>query len=129
MVIVGAESISLGKSSMPKNKANHTETRRDDWETPQWLFDKLDKAFAFRVDLAASESSSKCNAYCDDFFAMTREDFKSYNNGYYWQWCNPPYGEKYGGLEKWLTEIPEKVQNAVVLIPAAPGNQWWHRVV
>lgn len=111
---------------MPKNKANHSETRRDDWETPKWLFDKLNEVFDFKVDLAASESSSKCSVYCDDFFSMTQEDFAEVNRGYNWCWCNPPYAPH---LLNWCQDLPTKVNHAVLLIPASTGNQWWHRFV
>lgn len=116
---------------MPKNQANYTETRRDDWETPDSLFKSLDEVFHFEVDLAASAENTKCSKYIalgdDDngFFDFGREDFMSRR----WAWCNPPYGADFGGLELWITEIANKVPKAVVLIPAAPGNKWWHRVV
>jgi phage N-6-adenine-methyltransferase len=117
-----------------KNKANYTETRRDDWETPDSLFRSLDEVFHFEVDLAASAENTKCLKYIaisdDDngFFDFTRQDFIEIM-GTGWAWCNPPYGADFGGLEKWITEIASKVPGAVVLIPAAPGNKWWHRVV
>ena len=118
---------------MPKNKANHSETRRDDWGTPQDLFDSLNRAFNFAVDLAADEHNTKCAEYCsaengdNGFFDLRVEDFEHLD--YKWCWCNPPYGHKYGGLEKWITEIHTKVSKALVLIPAATGNKWWQRAV
>lgn len=117
---------------MAKNKANYTETRRDDWETPDSLFNSLDEVFHFEVDLAASSENTKCPSYCalgsedNGFFDFTWDDFRAVDG---WCWCNPPYGNDFGGLEKWIKEIHDKVRKAVVLIPAAPGNKWWHRTV
>lgn len=36
------------------------------WETPQWLFDELDKEFNFVLDACAEEHNKKCEAYCKD---------------------------------------------------------------
>jgi len=33
---------------------------RDDWQTPEWLFDILDEQYKFRFDLCASDKNSKC---------------------------------------------------------------------
>ena len=35
-------------------------SERDDWETPQALFDELDAEFHFTLDVCANESNSKC---------------------------------------------------------------------
>lgn len=118
---------------MPKNKANHTETRRDDWGTPRDLFDSLNSVFNFDVDLAADPTNALCTDYCsvedgdNGFFDCSSKVFEHLIDR--WCWCNPPYSDQYGGLPKWITEIRERVPKALVLIPAAPGNQWWHRVV
>lgn len=32
----------------------------DLWETPAWLFDKLNKEFNFELDVAADQSNHKC---------------------------------------------------------------------
>jgi phage N-6-adenine-methyltransferase len=113
---------------MPKNKANHTETRREDWGTPKDLFDKLDAVFHFAVDLAATAENTLCPQYCsaedgdNGFFDLTKDDFSRVE----WHWCNPPYG---ADLERWVEEVATKVDKAVMLIPASPGNRWWHRTL
>lgn len=35
----------------------------DNWATPQYLFDKLDKTFNFTLDVCASEENHKCARY------------------------------------------------------------------
>ena len=41
----------------------HFSTGKDDWETPQWLFNQLDDEFHFTLDAAATDKSAKCPAY------------------------------------------------------------------
>ena len=36
---------------------------KDDWETPQALFDELDREFHFTLDAAASPTNAKCVKY------------------------------------------------------------------
>jgi len=50
---------------MSKNQANHTDTRRENWETPDDIFNNLDRIFNFRVDLCADASNAKCPTYID----------------------------------------------------------------
>ena len=38
-------------------------SRSDEWETPQWLFDELNKEFGFEIDVAASDENHKCDIY------------------------------------------------------------------
>lgn len=35
-------------------------SNKDDWCTPQSIFDALDKEFHFTIDVAASDSNAKC---------------------------------------------------------------------
>ena len=113
---------------MSKNKANHGETRREDWGTPKDLFAKLDVVFDFTVDLAATAENTLCPQYCsvedgdNGFFDLTKDDFSRVE----WHWCNPPYGKD---LAQWVEEVANKVEKSVLLIPASPCNQWWHRIV
>lgn len=44
------------------NKSMYS-SNRDDWETPQELFDELDAEFRFTLDAAASENNHKCPVY------------------------------------------------------------------
>ena len=35
-------------------------SKTEDWETPQWLFDRLNRIFCFELDAAASDTNHKC---------------------------------------------------------------------
>lgn len=38
-------------------------SKKDDWETPQDLFDELDKEFHFTLDAASSDLNAKCEKH------------------------------------------------------------------
>ena len=38
-------------------------SQTDNWATPQWLFDKLDKIFSFSLDPCASVDNAKCKKF------------------------------------------------------------------
>lgn len=112
------------EEAMPKNKANNTDTRREDWATPQWLFDKLNEVFDFWIDLAASKENSKCERFItedDDFLSM--DGFSHLDDR--WAWCNPPYGRT--GCGKWVSKIFE-VPSSVSLLPASVGAKWFQQI-
>ena len=52
----------------------------DLWETPQWLFDELDREFGFSLDVCAIPE----NAKCQQFFTADEDEFcaKAVEYGY-----------------------------------------------
>ena len=38
-------------------------SQKDDWETPQELFDQLDRMFHFTLDAASSDENAKCQKH------------------------------------------------------------------
>lgn len=38
-------------------------SKSDEWETPQWLFDELDREFNFNLDPCATDENHKCPIY------------------------------------------------------------------
>ena len=105
---------------MPNNKANHTDTRREDWGTPQWLFSVLDSIFHFEIDLAANECNAKCNSYISEDYNF----FKVYKTlkGSPWKWCNPPYSRS--GCGKWVDALMQ-LDKVVALLPASVCTKWF----
>lgn len=97
-------------------------SKKDDWETPQWLFDELDREFKFTLDPCANENNYKCNRY-----------FSIQDNGLVQSWknevvfCNPPYGR---GIYKWIKKSYEEMQNnnvtVVLLIPSRTDTKYFH---
>lgn len=101
-------------------------SNKEDWETPQNLFDQLNEEFHFTLDAAASPENAKCEKY------FTKEDDalkQEWGNNVIW--CNPPYGrqiEKF--VEKafytWL-RFPRSV--VVMLLPARTDTKWFHEYI
>lgn len=70
-------------------------SNKTDWETPQDVFDRLNREFNFTLDAAASDTNHKCPKY------YTKEQ-----NAFLQDWqgesvfVNPPYGRYETG--KWV---------------------------
>jgi site-specific DNA-methyltransferase (adenine-specific) len=98
-------------------------SKTDDWATPQWLFNELDKEFKFTLDVCASRENSKCPLY-----------FDKQSNGLIREWIgccwmNPPYGREIG---KWVRKAYEESQKActvVCLLPARTDTKWFHEFI
>ena len=95
----------------------------NEWETPQDLFDELDREFHFTLDPCATDQSAKCQKY------FTKKD-----DGLSKSWAgevvfmNPPYGREIG---KWIKKAHEESDNATVvcLIPSRTDTAYWHDYV
>ncbi|MBI1902912.1 MAG: phage N-6-adenine-methyltransferase [Planctomycetes bacterium] len=97
---------------------------RDDWETPQFLFDGLNAEFGFDLDVCATADNAKCRRFytkADDGLAQRWEGVC---------WMNPPYGRE---IEKWVRKAFEESQRhaalVVCLLPARTDTRWWHKYV
>ena len=100
-------------------------SKTDDWETPQYLFDRLNEIFTFNLDACADETNHKVPFY------FTKEDdalCKSW--GGYRTWCNPPYGRQIG---QWVQKAAETVRDnhsvVVMLLPARTETKWYHEYI
>jgi site-specific DNA-methyltransferase (adenine-specific) len=92
-----------------------------EWETPQWLFDELDKEFHFDLDPCSTHENAKCKLH------YTKEE-----DGLLQDWtghrvfCNPPYGREIG---KWVKKAYESKCLTVMLIPARTDTKWFHQYI
>jgi len=102
------------------------QSKRQDWETPDSLYDQLHQEFNFNFDLAASLNNSKC----DKFYT---QDDNALNQKWVGRcWCNPPYGgAKENKLANWVSKGDAETKNSesivVMLIPARTNTKWWHK--
>lgn len=106
-------------------------SEKEDWETPQVLFDELDKEFGFDLDPCADEKNHKCQLY------FTKEDDGlSRDWGGHITFCNPPYGRSITG--KWVKKAHDTVESArnyknrtlvVMLLPARTDTRWFHECI
>ena len=97
-------------------------SKKDDWETPQDLFDALNKKYNFDLDPAATVENAKC-----------KEFFTKKENGLLQNWggrcvfCNPPYGRQIGKwVEKGFIESKRANTTVVMLLPARTDTRWFH---
>lgn len=90
-------------------------SNKDDWETPQDFYDKLNDEFHFTLDPCADENNHKCEKY-----------FSRNDNGLLQDWgghtvfVNPPYGAK--STSDWIRKCSDESHKpnttVVMLIPA-----------
>lgn len=101
-------------------------SNRDDWETPQELFDELDAEFRFTLDAAANENNHKCPVY------FTESDNALVKNwGGQRVFCNPPYGKQATGdwTQKCWQESQKPNTTVVLLIPARTDRASFHKYI
>lgn len=67
----------------------HYSTGKDDWGTPQDLFDQLNKEFGFTLDPCADDTNHKCEKY----YTIEQDGLAQDWNGET-VFCNPPYSRK-----------------------------------
>lgn len=96
-------------------------SRSDNWETPQYFFDEMDREFHFTLDSCADADNAKCVNY----FTKQEDALKQEWNGRVW--CNPPYGRRIGKwIKKAIDEIRSNAELIVMLIPARTDTRWFH---
>jgi len=71
---------------MKANNGSGNNESRDEWQTPRWLFDILNKQYNFKVDCCANQRNKKTIDYSDDFERYTRGNIKG-------AWMNPPFSK------------------------------------
>lgn len=96
-------------------------SKSNEWETPQGLFDDLNKEFNFTLDPCATSLNAKCEKY-----------YTKRENGLQQSWAgevvfmNPPYG---GNTGKWIEKAwHESLHGAIVvcLIVSSTDRSYWH---
>jgi phage N-6-adenine-methyltransferase len=104
---------------------------RDGSETPQWLFDVLNRqveeitGHGFQLDAAASGWNAKCGDYYDEEDDALRQDWSGFPS----IWCNPPFSaDLIGRFVAKAVEAAEKGSTVVLLLPSWPGYDWYQEL-
>jgi phage N-6-adenine-methyltransferase len=99
-------------------------SNKDEYGTPQNLYDELDKEFHFLLDAAASPGNAKNPNY------YTKEDDALSLPWDVTTFCNPPYGREIGKFvgRAWRQSVVHGVE-IVMLLPARTDTKWWHDYV
>ncbi len=96
-----------------------------DWETPQELFEALNREFDFTIDLAASPSNAKCSR-----FYTAKENALEKNWEGETAFLNPPYGRDcWKWIQKAYSESQKPNTVIVLLIAARTSNKEWHEYI
>ncbi len=98
-------------------------SRTDLWETPQDLFDELDREFHFTLDVCAIAENAKCAA----FYSPAEDGLAQPWSGVCWM--NPPYGRR---ISLWVAKAwrsAEEGATVVALLPSRTDTAWWHDYV
>lgn len=102
----------------------HFSSKRDDWETPQNLFDLLNSYFKFTLDVCALPGNAKCERYFTPEIDGLNQDWSANKSDVIW--LNPPYGRE---IVKWIKKAYEsslKGVTVVCLVPSRTDTKWWH---
>ena len=101
-------------------------SNKDDWETPQWLFDKYDEIYNFTLDVCANNVNHKCSKY----FTLKDNGLTKVWDGRCWM--NPPYGRN---IKDWVEKawnavhIDKTAEIVVALLPARTDTFWFHEYI
>lgn len=102
------------------NSAYMPQSKTVEWETPQDLFDKLNKYYNFDIDVCASDTNCKVSLY------FTKQVDGLQQKWFGKCWMNPPYGrEIYGWVKKAYEESLSGVVT-VALLPSRTDVRWFH---
>lgn len=94
---------------------------KQDWRTPQYLYDQLDAEFHFVLDVASSHENHKAYYY----YTPEEDGLKQSWNVGGAVFCNPPYNN-IGEWAKKAYEESLKGVTVVMLIPASTDTSYFH---
>jgi site-specific DNA-methyltransferase (adenine-specific) len=87
----------------------------DEWETPPWLFNQLDRVFHFDLDVCASQNNILTAGQPID---ALQDEWGKIN------FMNPPYSKPARFLQ-FAYEYSEYGKTTVALIKGDPSTRWW----
>lgn len=96
----------------------------DEWQTPEDLFQDLDREFRFDLDACATE----INHMCDKYYSVS-EDGLAQNWGGSTVWCNPPYSQIKAWVRKCYYEGHKPNTIVVLLIPARTDTKYFQNYI
>jgi len=96
-------------------------SKSNEWETPQELFDNLNKHYKFTLDPCCTIESAKCQKYYTN-----KDDGLSQSWSGERVFVNPPYGDIKSWVKKAHDELKQNGVTTVMLIPARTDTKYWH---
>lgn len=102
---------------------------KDDWETPDDLFERLDDEFNFTLDVCAHHENTKVLRYISEVDNTFDTDWRERSEGGAC-WMNPPYGRKMAPfMHRALQQSVNNKLTVVSLITARTDTDMWHTYV
>lgn len=100
------------------------QTGKNDWETPEELYEELNKEFHFTLDPCADDRNHKCNKY----YTKQQDGLKQDWSGEV-VFCNPPYSSR--EQNAWVKKCYEESRHAtvVMLVPARTDAKRFHEYI
>lgn len=98
-------------------------SQTDSWETPQWLFDRLDADYHFTLDPCATFENKKCFKFYTEKEDGLKQDWFGEH-----VFINPPFSQIGKWVEKAVREYMNKVL-VVMLLPVRSDTKWFHSYI
>lgn len=102
---------------------NSFKSKSQEYETPNEIFEPLQKEFSIELDVCATKQNSKC----DWFFTKESDALQlAWTKNF---WMNPPFGRD---LKKWVQKAYEESQKGVtgvLILPVRSNTHWWHKYI
>ena len=89
---------------MKGNDGSGNIEERDDWQTPQWLFNIIDAQYVFTFDCCADIHNKKCRSWHDDFLKIGNEEAGLDRLDVCWM--NPPFSKASEMFEQFFDVVP-----------------------
>lgn len=105
--------------------------KQDNWETPQWLFNKLDSEFHFNLDLAANNQNHKITDYITETDNALTQSWNYFNYDKTRAFCNPPYSlwQKFVEKAYYETFTLNNQVTVVMLLPSRTDTRAFHQYI
>lgn len=92
------------------------------WATPQWLFNRFDEVFDFKLDPCCVPETAKCKTFFTPVENGLNQNWASVGNAF----VNPPFSRE---LPLWIRKSYEESLKGIIvalLIPARTDTKAWH---
>lgn len=112
---------------------------KNEWETPDWLFERYNGIYHFEIDAAANSINHKLDKWFGPdsplgVYDALNVNWRDYGSSF---WLNPPYGR--GLMEPFIAKAintwqdsftePYKPIHIVMLLPVDTSTKWWHKYI
>jgi len=108
-----------------QQRQKNSDPIKDEWETPQELWDNLNAIFKFDLDAASSFKNHKTPIYFTKEMDSLEMPWSISESAV---WCNPPFSLKKLFVQKAALEA-EKGLTIVMILPATVDVGWFHKYV